>query len=148
MSPASIEGDALAYLIKTYDRAQKSGTDEFALYIKQQCVAYSALVLLQPASFSGAAASAGPGDSAERILKLLRGESSLTLLDLRLNQLCGVDSFGNGEFTCEAVRSLANALDANETLSWLRLEHNAVPRHAAGWMRDVARRRPGLRVSL
>ena len=51
----------------------------------------------------------------------------LTLLDLRLNQLCGVDSFGNGEFTCEAVRSLANALDANETLSWLRLEHNAVP---------------------
>ena len=79
MSPASIEGDALAYLIKTYDRAQKSGTDEFALYIKQQCVAYSALVLLQPASFSGAAASAGPGDSAERILKLLRGEGSLTL---------------------------------------------------------------------
>ena len=78
----------------------------------------------------------------------LRRESSLTLLDLRLNQLCGVDSFGNGEFTCEAVRSLANALDANETLSWLRLEHNAVPRHAAGWMRDAGRRRPGLRVSL
>ena len=39
-------------------------------------------------------------------------------------------------------------LDANETLSWLRLEHNAVPRHAAGWMRDAGRRRPGLRVSL
>ena len=78
----------------------------------------------------------------------LRRESSLTLLDLRLNQLCGVDSFGNGEFTCEAVRHLANALDANQTLSWLRLEHNAVPRHAAGWMRDAGRRRPGLRVSL
>ena len=78
----------------------------------------------------------------------LRRENSLTLLDLRLNQLCGIDAFGNGEFTCEAVRSLANALDANETLSWLRLEHNAVPRHAAGWMRDAARRRPGLRVSL
>ena len=78
----------------------------------------------------------------------LRRESSLTLLDLRLNQLCGVDSFGNGEFTVEVMRSLANALDTNETLSWLRLEHNAVPRHAAGWLRDAARRRPGLRVSL
>ena len=78
----------------------------------------------------------------------LRRESSLTLLDLRLNQLCGVDSFGNGEFIVEVMRSLANALDTNETLSWLRLEHNAVPRHAAGWLRDAARRRPGLRVSL
>ena len=82
------------------------------------------------------------------LAKALRGNTSLTHLDLRLNQLCGVDSFGNGEPTLEAVRALAYALEANSTLRRLALEHNALPPHAAGWMREAARTRTSLRLSL
>jgi ubiquitin conjugation factor E4 B len=49
------------------------------VYIKKQCVAYSMLVLLQPGSFSGAAAATAAGDGAGRLLELLKGEGPLTL---------------------------------------------------------------------
>jgi len=56
-----------------------AGADELVIYIKKQCISYSALVLLQPGSFSGGAAATSPAEGPRRLLDLLKGEGTLTL---------------------------------------------------------------------
>eukprot|EP00960_Hanusia_phi_P061327 764811-Hanusia_phi.AAC.5 len=65
--------DTFVYLVQTFSRAAQHGDQDWAHYVKRQCVAYSALALLQPGNFAGA--SAPPPDYASLKLFLLLEES-------------------------------------------------------------------------
>ena len=59
-------------------------------------------------------------DSTIVIASLISVNGGLTSLDLSNNQLCGLDSHGNGTYTAEGITAITDALRVNGSLTKMK----------------------------
>ena len=54
------------------------------------------------------------------IADALKGNASLTSLNLADNELCGLDQYGQGTYTSEGIKAIADSLKGNASVTEVR----------------------------
>jgi Ran GTPase-activating protein (RanGAP) involved in mRNA processing and transport len=68
----------------------------------------------------------GRSAGAKHVAKMLGVNGGLTSLNLRENQLCGLDGYGRGTYTAEGITAIADALRVNGALTELSIYGNRI----------------------
>ena len=84
-----------------------------------------------------------------RPLPLLTSPLPLSLqLNLSKNQLCGLNLFGQGIYTSEGIKAIANVLEGNGSLMSLDVTYNQLGEEGRAMVSDAVKGREGFTLKL
>ena len=67
-------------------------------------------------------------------------------LDLRHNQLCGLDKYGRGTYTAEGITAIADALKVTASITSVNVLSNKLDMESANLLLKVKAEKPSLRT--
>ena len=75
--------------------------------------------------FSVADNELGP-EGAKILAEMLRVSSSMTSVNLAINQLCGLDEYGRGTYDATGIKAIADALSVSSSMNKLNVLRNSI----------------------
>ena len=69
-------------------------------------------------------------------------------LDVRNNQLCGLDFLGGGTYNAEGIHAIADALRVNASLTKMDLEYNGLGDAGKDALQNAVKGRSGFKLEL